>query len=149
MALTPTWESTDLPILEAAIILLESGRPGMPIQLDELLPAVEFDEDIVARSLQKLSHEHLEIQRIDYSAGTSGFIIRGVTPKGLRAAGVWPSENAAAGAFLKALDEQIEEAPEGSSKHNALKTIRDSAGRITEGTLTALFSAAVKAGTGL
>lgn len=149
MALTPTWESTELPVLEAIITLIRSKEPGMPIQLHDVVQAVELKKEAVAHSIQKLSHEHVEVERMDYLAGPSDFFIRDVTPKGLRAAGVWPSEDAAADAFRKALEQQIEEAPEGSPKSKALKSIRDSAKSVTEGTLTAVIAATVKGAAGL
>lgn len=149
MALTSTWETNEVPVLEATISLLEEGEPGMPVQLYDIVNSVELDEAAVSRSIAKLSHEHLVVKPIESMGGPVDYIVYEATPKGLRAAGVWPSEDAAAGAFLEALDQQIEEAPEGSQKKSALEQIKASAKNVTEGTLTAVFAAAVKAGTGL
>ncbi|MDR8019215.1 hypothetical protein [Nesterenkonia aerolata] len=150
MALTSTWETIEVPVLEATVSLLESKNPGSPTTLDEIVEASGLERDEVNRTIGKLSQEHLVANDISAAgAGAIDWIVKGVTPKGLRAAGVWPSENAAAGAFLEALDQQIEEAPEGSSKKSALEQIKASAKNVTEGTLTAVFAAAVKAGTGL
>lgn len=148
MALTATWERTELPVLEAIITLFESEPPGMPVWLKDVLKVVDLGEDSVARAVQKLSQEHLVAQRIDSNGEPTDYLIRDVTPKGLRAAGVWPSEDAAADAFLRALDQQIEEASEGSSKKSALEAIRSSAKNITEGTLTAVIAAAAKGAAG-
>lgn len=148
MALTATWESIELPVLEAVITLLESEPPGMPVRLDDVLNGVDLDEDAVARAVQKLSHEHLVTQSIESLGGPTDYIIRDVTPKGLRATGVWPSEDAAADAFLRALDQQIEEASEGSSKKSGLESIKSAAKNVTEGTLTAVIAAAAKGAAG-
>lgn len=147
MALTPTWESIDLPVLEASIASLESVEPGMPVGLYELQQATGLEDNVLLRAVQRLSHEHLVVEDTSTLVSTE-YVIRDVTPKGLRAAGVWPSEGAAADAFLKALDQQIEEAPEGSSKKSALESIKDSAKSVTEGTLTAVIAAAVKGAAG-
>lgn len=149
MALTSTWENTELPVLEAIAHLFESEQAGMSIQLDDVIRVVDWDEDTVARAIKKLSHEHLVVQSIESSGGPTDYIIKDITPKGLRAAGLWPSEDAAAVAFMKALDQQIEESPEGSSKQSALESIKSSAKNVTEGTLTAVITAAVKGAAGL
>lgn len=149
MTLTSTWETREVPVLEATISLLDDRDPGAPVQLEEIVNAVDLGESEVSRSIAKLAHEHLVVTPIKAMAGPVDYLVYEATPKGLRAAGVWPSEGAAAGAFLEALDQQIEEAPEGSSKKSALEQIKASAKNVTEGTLTAVFAAAVKAGTGL
>ncbi len=149
MTLPSTWETIELPVLEAVITKLEVNKPGQAIQTRDIESLVDLDSETVLRAVARLRHEHLIVETIDYLAGPSDYIIHEPTPKGLRAAGVWPSKDAAAQAFIRALDSQIEESPEGSSKKSALESIRESAKRITEGTLTTLVTAAVKGAAGM
>ena len=80
--------------------------------------------------------------------GVTDWVIQDTTPRGLRAAGVWPSEGDAARALIRALDEEIEEVPEGSPKSNKLKALRESAQNVGENTLAVVLAGAMKYGFG-
>lgn len=144
-----TWENSDLPVLEAILSLQETRNPGQPITLDEVEDVTGFERGAVSRSIGRLAQEHVQAKNTSaMGVGVTDWVIQDTTPRGLRAAGVWPIEDDAARALIRALDEEIEEVPEGSPKSNKLKALRESAQNVGENTLAAVLAGAMKYGFG-
>jgi len=115
------WATRDHPVLVAAARLLEERRP--PITSNDIAAAAGLEHQDSVRALLHLGDEHLKIRDSSTYDGLDCYVY-GITPEGLRAAGQWPSPEAAAERFLAALDELIKNTDEGSPKGAWLRTLR-------------------------
>lgn len=101
-----TWASRDLPVLDAAVRLLEDASA---VRADEIVKETGFDLEAVAQALDALQEEYL-VDLIKPAGGAHSWRFTRVTANARRAVGQWPTgENLAerlAVAFGEAADEE-------------------------------------------
>jgi hypothetical protein len=117
------WQSRDLIVLRA-IVTKRDERPGHPITSHDLARDLGMGVDHVLAAVQNLATSHIEIAEQSSLTSWDAFVT-GVTESGLRAAGAWPSPEAAADRLIAALNDKIDGLPEDSPKQNRLKSVRD------------------------
>lgn len=108
-----TWASRDLPVLQAAHRMLEEMAEHPQVRPEEIADAVCFDVDDVHRALRALRSDNL-IDPVQTGADQKIWLVQGLTGRGRRAAGVWPSPHDATQELIAALTAitQDEDQPE-------------------------------------
>jgi len=121
--LSPTWATEDLPVLSAAIELLdEKGRADGP----EVAKKLGLAPEAVVRSLRRLDGDYLTIHLAARAWGGGqppiGFVfVKGATAAARRAAGQWPNPEAISREVLAELERVAKDNPgEKGSKLRAL-----------------------------
>lgn len=113
-----TWTTRDLPVLRAVARLLEDDRTA--VASDEIASAVGLDKRDVVKALRLLGDEHIRIDDMS-SLGPADYVVTGITTAGLRTVGQWPSPETAVDRMIEALEQMIDNTPEGSPKQSRLK----------------------------
>ena len=142
---TPTWETHELPILEA--IAERAASIGGP-RWEELVELVGLPADQVQLALRRL-YENDYIDGIDVtSMGDAGFELLDIKllEPALRIVGIWPREPYEE--FLRALERRIgdETDPERRSR---LERLRDALIQMGESVATSVLTEVVKRSVGL
>lgn len=116
------WGTRDYPVLIAAARMLNEGERVLPS--NRIAEAANVEPASAVRALLNLSNGYLEVRDASTLDGQDCYVT-GITAEGLRAAGQWPSADTAVERLLAALDQQIDNATEGSPKANRLRLLRD------------------------
>jgi DNA-binding PadR family transcriptional regulator len=138
------WES-DQQVLAAVVELYE--KDGNSVRRNEVHAALEdLDDDAIDQALRRLSSTGFIVGRGTGQAAVVAVV--GVTEKGLRASGFWPSQDEAIDRMLQALEEAAEREPdpERQSKLRSVVTSFRSAGREV---MIDVASAMLQAGVGV
>ena len=115
------WNSRDLPVLVAAARLLEDQDF---VDADIIAADLELSHRDVVLALKNLEHRHLELLNTSTYDGRD-YMVRGIFPAGLEAAGQWPSPELAADRLEAALTALVDAAPEGSPQRGKFVALRD------------------------
>jgi hypothetical protein len=84
------WTTRDLPVLEAAVRLLE--EQGDRISVKDLADATGLDNEMVNKSLIALEGEYIdEVTKLDRFGSPHFLYVRHVTAAARRAVGQWPT----------------------------------------------------------
>ena len=81
-----TWWSRDLPVLDAAVRLLEDH--DMP-EVTDIARETGFGAEDVARALADMDGSYIDLQKTMGDVG--GWFVKAVTPAARRAVGQWPT----------------------------------------------------------
>jgi endonuclease III len=139
------WES-DQRVLAAVVELYEQA--GDMVDAPELLAALgeDVDRDQVTQSIRRLaSHgfiRALPTMTVDIPT------INGVTEKGLRASGFWPSKDEAFERMLAALEEAADRDPDPERK-SKIRTVLQSLRGVGRDVAVDVISTAINSGMGL
>jgi hypothetical protein len=110
MTLESTWESRDLPVLDAVVRYFEEHPPELIPQVFDIAEITGLDEMEAFRALQDLSDTYVDLRPV--GPARNWHIVR-VTDEARRAVGQWPSPESVveqiARAFLKAADLEPDE----------------------------------------
>lgn len=134
------WASRDFPVLVAVARLLD--ETGRPVTSYEVASEVQIEQPTAVRALTNLAHGFLEV-RSENSVSDNDCYVVGITADGLRAAGQWPSPEAAVDRLIAALDAQIDVAPEGSPKASKLRALRDGVVGVSRDLLVEVMGAVI------
>lgn len=132
-----TWTARDYPVLVAAAEHLD-GSPGSPIQLHQLVRQLDMPARDVTAALIALE-PYLQREVIQALGGESDIIVSGLTERGRRAAGLWPSEDqlTALVAALETAANRTDDPDERTRLERAGDALKGAPQRIVEGVLTA------------
>lgn len=136
-----TWTARDLPVLRVAARFYDEQGPVMGSR--EFEEATGLPREDVIRALRALDGEFVDAGFMRGDNAIYGYVVRSVTPSGLRAVGQWPSADVAADRLLEALTSLIDETPAGSPKAGKLRAIRDSLTGIGRDVLVEIAGAAI------
>lgn len=124
-----TWYTRELPVLNAALELLEEHDYDQHPNVNSLAPLVGLGERDVAKALRALGGEYLDV----YTdlAGWDSAMVRDVYPAGRRAAGQWPTPEFVAQRLIAGLEAAaVDEAdPERKSKLKQTAVFLGSSGK--------------------
>jgi endonuclease III-like uncharacterized protein len=138
------WES-DQRVLAAVVELYE--KDGHHVRRSEVHAAVDdLDQNAVDQSLRRLSDASYILGRGTGQAAVVAIV--GVTEKGLRASGFWPSKDEAFERMLRTLEEEVEREPDPEKKSKRRAFLEGMRGLGRE-VAVEIISTAVKAGVGL
>ena len=115
-----TWETRDLPVLEAAVRLLDEYAESALPDLGDLCEATGLDNDSVHRALAALQGEYLAYER---GGGDGRFThVKSVTAQARRIVGQWPTPEALVDRLVAALDKAAEQEPN-DERRSKLRTV--------------------------
>ena len=83
-----TWQARDMPVLSAAIELLE--RSYM-VTVSDIAARTSLDQAAVAKSLDALHPTHVDFRKTETGGDPTFWYVLKVTPEGRRVVGQWPS----------------------------------------------------------
>lgn len=122
-----TWETRDLPVLEA-IVLLSDERVG-PFGVESVVPTAPLSEPEVQATLRALSGEHPPLlENCTTMAGGSIRLVGSATGEARRRVGAWPTPENLATRMLAALEEAAQSAPTAEERtrlQRVLEAVRD------------------------
>lgn len=133
-----TWESRELPILEALAALEEESSSTFPnVNDDDLGGRAGIDGPAFARSMRSLADAGYLRGSDASDMAAWGMISIELLSRGRRAIGQWPSEDPA-DAFLRALDRAIAVESD-DDKRSILERLRENAAEIGRSVLSGLI----------
>jgi hypothetical protein len=136
------WQVVEQPILEA----LASGD-GSSMSDEQLVAATGIEMSDLMRALRSLKEDDYidgvltEVDQEDYPVRAAGIRL---LPKGLRQAGLWPSEDVGA-AFIMALEKAIRDEPN-EQERSKLQRARDALKAVGNTTLNTAIATAMGIG---
>lgn len=122
-ALAPTWATEDLPVLVAAVELLDEGGH---VDGTTVARKAGREPDAVVRSLRRLEGPYLSLHLAATAWGGGppppGFVfVRGATAEARRAVGQWPTADALSREVMAELERVAKDAP--GEKGKALRAL--------------------------
>lgn len=115
-----TWESVDLPVLEAAVRFVgDRGWAELPQEFG-LAPMVGLDAEGVEKALLRLDGEYIVADRV--GGGLPNIGVNKIYPAARRAVGQWPTPETVAERLLTAL-ESAAEAEQDEDKRTKLRQV--------------------------
>jgi len=133
------WLTDDLPVLHAVRDLEEESEPGIPFTAAALAERVAFDQKRTIKLLTRLARaDYIDGQSVDTMAGILDYYVDGLTERGRRAVGQWPSNDPWAG-LVELLSTQIE-AEQDDERRTRLVKLRDGVLSAGRGVGIALFT---------
>jgi DNA-binding MarR family transcriptional regulator len=136
------WQHVEQPILEAL-----AARDGASMSGEQLAEATGVAMPALMRALRSLKEDDYidgvltEVDQEDYPVRATGIRL---LPKGLRQAGLWPSEDAAV-AFIAALENAIRDEPD-EQQRSKLQRARDALKAVGTTTLNTAITTAMGIG---
>lgn len=126
------WLTEDLPILHAVRQLEDENDPGATFRVQDIAPVAGVeDQSRVVKLLVRLARaDYLDGDPLETMSGVHDVFVQGLTERGRRAVGQWPSQDPWAG-LVELLSQQIDQEPD-EDKRTRLIKVRDgvlSAGR--------------------
>lgn len=110
MPIKPTWEDRDLPVLRAALDLVETKGEDYFAPY-EVARITGFDEATVQASLRALDGgQPPYFKHITWNADGDAYIVSSPTEQARRAVGLWPTPEHLADRFIAAYERAAEEA---------------------------------------
>ncbi|SEA44197.1 hypothetical protein SAMN02910418_01600 [Bowdeniella nasicola] len=139
MEIANTWDEIDLPILLACA---QATMGGNAADVELIAQIADQSEDTVVASLCRLKLVYINTDEMAIiQEGPNGFedvpnaiTVRGLTEKGLRVAGAWPSPEATVEELLKSIDEEIKKLEVDSPMRGKWVALRDSVLNLGAGT---------------
>ena len=104
-----TWESRDLPVLEAVVEECEREHATDP---HTIVRATGLEFDQVQRALRALSSEVPPLFKAEAKANGGMSMVWGPTGEARRRVGAWPTPDGLAGRIVEALGEAAERTPD-------------------------------------
>jgi predicted transcriptional regulator len=83
-----TWAARELPVLNAAVALLDASYL---VTVSDIAERAGLDQADVARSLEALHPTHVDFRKTETGGDPRFWYVLKVTPEGRRAAGQWPT----------------------------------------------------------
>jgi DNA-binding MarR family transcriptional regulator len=100
-----TWAARDIPVLTAAVALLE--RSYM-VTVSDIAEQTGLEQADVARALDALHPSHLDFRRTETGGDPRFWYVLKVTPEGRQAVGQWPTAESLIDRLVTALREAAE-----------------------------------------
>jgi DNA-binding MarR family transcriptional regulator len=94
-----TWKARDLPVLSAAVELLEGSYM---VTVSDIADRTGLDQPEVARSLDALHPTHVDYRKTETGGDPRFWYVLKVTPEGRRAVGQWPTPEGLVEHFVRA-----------------------------------------------
>ena len=138
--LASTWEARDLPVLSAAADRLDRLEIG--VQSEALAEDSGLDRDDVMAALLALAPEYLDVKPIRTLGGLMDVFAVGLTERGRRAVGLWPSGEGV-DALLDAL-RQAEEATTDPEERTLIRRAMGALGSVSRTVLSDVLAAVVQ-----
>jgi hypothetical protein len=113
-AVESTWETRDLPVLDAAARFLDQHAGSLFPQGHDLAEMTGLSEEDVTRALVALDGDFLEVQ-VTMGGGGHWTITR-VHSSGRFAIGQWPSPDTVADRLIEALNQAADRVPDGDER---------------------------------
>jgi hypothetical protein len=140
------WAARDLPTLVAAARLIDD-RPHFSLQIEDIAAASGFSLDDTTRAVVSLMSGYLDVDASQRGLGGQFLLVRGLTERGRRAVGLWPSGRGV-DALVDAL-RQAEQAVDDPEEKSLLRKAASAAMGISREVTTDILAAVIKAQTGL
>lgn len=148
MAIESTWETRDLPVLEATVKALNNlAHPG-PVTIGQIGEIMGREVQEVYSALSTMEDEYITLKKFLTGGDPTSYYVTGVTPKARRAVGQWPSVETLADTFITALKD-AEENESNSERKSKLRTARNAVLNIGQDVLVAVLSTVATKGIGL
>jgi hypothetical protein len=107
MPVQPTWFERELPVLEAAIALLDGlGHPGF-VEVRSIANRTGTDPQQVFEALLAMQDEYVTLHFVGEGDPNLEMVTR-VTPAGRRAVGQWPSAESLSDRLLVAMQDALD-----------------------------------------
>lgn len=106
--MNPTWEERDLPVLRAALAIIEESDHGLARE-EEIQQQTGFDQRTTQRALQALVDGFFFASVMETDWGIHG--VGKPTAQARQAAGLWPTPESLADRLVAALAEAAEREP--------------------------------------
>jgi hypothetical protein len=140
------WQDRDFPVLMAAARYLEEADDDVP-GLEELIEATGFERAQVVKALSALDGTFIDASRHDSMGGIWSYDVIGLTERGRRAVGLWPSGEGV-DALVTAL-RQAEDATEDPEERTALRRAGGAVATVSREVMSDILAAVIKSQTGL
>jgi hypothetical protein len=114
MPVEDRWTSRDLPVLDAAVRLLDEGR--FEVTVAEIASETGLDTRAVDRALVALRGEYVGDYEVMSGGDPGSFAITEVTAAARRVVGQWPSAESMAERLAAAFSEAADEEPDPERK---------------------------------
>jgi hypothetical protein len=138
-AVESTWETRDLPVLEAAIKHAEEHGAIPGAYGSTLIESTNLSAEEVERALVALDGEYIEVQK-SLGGGPTRWRVSRIYPGARRAVGQWPSADIWADRLISALREAADNEPD-PGKRSKLAQAADAlgslGGQVVGGVITA------------
>jgi hypothetical protein len=143
--LDDVWANRDFPVLLAAARLINQGQRN--IMARELVQHVEFERDQVLLALDGLVPAYLNGKALNSMAGRIDFHVSGLTERGRRAVGLWPSGESV-DALIDAL-RKAEDATDDTEEKTLLRRAAGAVGSVSREIMVDVVAAVVSRQSGL
>lgn len=120
--LDDTWLNRDMPVLEAAVALLEESR--VPVSDSDIAARTGIDRQRVMKALEALEEDFLDVGWDDRANLRVSGAVASCTSAARRATGQWPSAESLAERAIAIVDERIENATDEGERSRWVK-LRD------------------------
>jgi hypothetical protein len=141
-----TWESRDLPVLEAIVRLSDEGN--YPVEAQELTKRTGFDYETVQQALWALAYEQPPFfDPIDTSSfgGRDMAGVREVSGHARRTVSAWPTPEVLADRIITALNEAANNEPD-EAKKGMLRRGAETVGGVGKDVLTGVLTQVITQG---
>ncbi|WP_415457705.1 hypothetical protein [Bifidobacterium sp.] len=142
------WDSVDFPVLKA-VVTRWNAASYPAVQTHEIAADTGLDVGEVLRSVTRLASADFIDAQNESREGQRDCIITGCSRDAQVLTGVWPSPERLIARLEDELEKEIDEAPEGSAKHQKLSALLESLKNIAEGTTSAVLTEVVLRATGM
>jgi hypothetical protein len=141
----PTWQSRDLPVLDAIVQHFEKGGPDFPT-VKHFAEATGLEVGEVYRAVMALSPTYLELSLS--MGGEADTAIQGVTDAARRAVGQWPSPEEWADRIVRGLLDAADREPD-QERRSRLRAVAEGLGDFGRDVLVGVISTGITKGMGL
>ncbi len=147
LGMDSTWEARDLPVLDAAVRILDRDGPVPGAYLRDVAAETCLDIDDVVRATYALESAGLVEMQQRTMGGGGQWRVRGVTGEARRLVGAWPTPDNLADRIVAAMQEVAENAPTEEERGRARKLL-DGATGVGKGVLTEVLVKVLSGGVG-
>ena len=142
------WSSVDFPVLKAVVARMNAASYPA-VQTFDVAGDTSFEHAEVVRSVTRLTNAGFLEAEDASTMASKDWTITGCSEKAQVITGVWPSPERLIARLEGELEKEIDEAPEGSAKHQKLSALLESLKNIAEGTTSAVLTEVVLRATGM
>lgn len=139
------WNPRDFPVLIEAARILDTGETYA--SADDIAEALGFDVDDVIAALVALAGTYLTGNPLNTLGGVSGFFATGLTERGRRAVGLWPSGEGA-DALVDAL-RQAEDLVDDPEEKSLIRRAAGAVGSVSRDVMTDVVAAVIARQSGM
>lgn len=143
-----TWETYDIPVLEAAIRHAEEHGAPPGANGGQIAEITGLSIEDVGRTLSRLDGEYLEVRK-SMGPGPIRWRADRVYPAARRAVGQWPADDAWGLRLAAALEQAAEDEPDPVKKgklRTAAGAVKSLGGQVVSGVITAYITQVTGAG---